>query len=199
MSGGPGPRTFLLGVGAQKAGTTWLHKYLTASPQMVRGYRKEYHVFDSSDLADEPWRERNLDMAQADVDLLMKQPWMVTSSDGSDGHPRMFATFPEKYVRYVRERKVIDLATFIRQSTGRTADIYKLDRRGYLRPGYFADVVLFDPRTIADHATYAKPQQFATGVSAAFVNGIQVLKDGAPTGVPAGRFVKGPGAGKCLG
>ncbi|RYD40570.1 MAG: D-aminoacylase, partial [Sphingomonadales bacterium] len=76
----------------------------------------------------------SFNMAQADVDLLMKQPWVVTSSDGSDGHPRMFATFPEKYIRYVRERKVIDLAAFIRQSTGRTADIYKLDRRGYLRP-----------------------------------------------------------------
>lgn len=63
-------KTFLLGVGAQKAGTTWLHRYLADSREMVPGYRKEYHVFDSSDLADEPWRERNLDMAQAELDHL---------------------------------------------------------------------------------------------------------------------------------
>ncbi len=68
MKDKPGPKTFLLGVGAQKAGTTWLHRYLADSQQVVRGYRKEYHVFDSSDLADEPWRERNLDMAQTELD-----------------------------------------------------------------------------------------------------------------------------------
>ncbi|WP_051548790.1 sulfotransferase [Nocardioides sp. URHA0032] len=64
------PTTFLLGVGAQKAGTTWVHHYLARSPQFVRGYRKEYHVFDSSDLADDPWLGRNLDMAQAELDKL---------------------------------------------------------------------------------------------------------------------------------
>ena len=87
----------------------------------------------------------SFNMKQEDVDLLMKQSWMVTSSDGSDGHPRLFATFPEKYVRYVRDRKIISLPTFIRQSTGRTADIYKLDGRGYMRLGFLAVVVVIDP------------------------------------------------------
>ena len=129
----------------------------------------------------------SFNMAQADVDLLMQQPWMVTSSDGSDGHPRMFATFPEKYVRYVRERKVIDLRTFIRQSTGRTADIYKLDRRGYLRPGYFADVVVLDPAGYAPRADYVRPRELSVGVRKLFVNGALAVDDSRATGVVAGR------------
>jgi N-acyl-D-aspartate/D-glutamate deacylase len=129
----------------------------------------------------------SFNMAQGDVDLLMQQPWMVTSSDGSDGHPRMFATFPEKYLRYVRERKVIDVATFIRQSTGRTADIYKLDRRGYLRPGYFADVVVLDPDQYAPRADYVHPRELSVGVRKLFVNGVLAVDDSRTTGVAAGR------------
>lgn len=129
----------------------------------------------------------SFNMAQADVDLLMQQPWMVTSSDGSDGHPRMFASFPEKYVRYVRERKVISLPTFIRQSTGRTADIYKLDRRGYLRPGYFADVVVLDPAGYAPRADYVRPRELSAGVKKLFVNGALAVDDNGTTGVVAGR------------
>jgi len=134
----------------------------------------------------------SFNMAQADVDLLMKQPWMITSSDGSDGHPRMFATFPEKYVRYVRERKVIDLATFIRQSTGRTADIYKLDRRGYLRPGYFADVLVFDPDRYAPRADYVRPRELSVGVRKLFVNGVLAVDDGRTTGAAVGRALLRP-------
>ncbi len=134
----------------------------------------------------------SFNMAQADVDLFMQQPWMVTSSDGSDGHPRMFATFPEKYVRYVRERKVIDVATFIRQSTGRTADIYKLDRRGYLRPGYFADVVVLDPAGYAPRADYVRPRELSVGVRQLFVNGALALDGKGATGATAGRALLRP-------
>ncbi len=139
----------------------------------------------------------SFNMAQADVDLLMKQPWMVTSSDGSDGHPRMFATFPEKYVRYVRERKVIDLRAFIRQSTGRTADIYKLDRRGYLRPGYFADVLVFDPDRYAPRADYVRPRELSVGVRKLFVNGVLALDEGRTTGAAAGRALLRPRPSGC--
>jgi len=76
-----------------------------------------------------------------------------------------------------------------------TGDDY-LDRRGFLKPGMFADVVVFDPATIGDRATYEKPQQYAVGVRQVFVNGVHVLKDGEPTGSPAGRALKGPGAVK---
>lgn len=139
----------------------------------------------------------SFNMAEGDVDLLMKQPWMVTASDGSDGHPRMFATFPEKYVRYVRERKVIDLATFIRQSTGRTADIYKLDRRGYLRAGYFADVLVFDPEDYAPRADYVRPRELSVGVKKLFVNGKLAIDDGRTTGAAAGRALLRPRPSGC--
>lgn len=141
----------------------------------------------------------SFNMAQADVDLLMQQPWMVTSSDGSDGHPRMFATFPEKYARYVRERKVIDVATFIRQSTGRTADIYKLDRRGYLRPGFFADIVVLDPAGYAPRADYVRPRELSIGVQSLFVNGALALDEGRTTGVAAGRALLRPRPPGCPG
>lgn len=139
----------------------------------------------------------SFNMAQADVDLLMKQTWMVTASDGSDGHPRMFATFPEKYARYVRERKVIDLKTFIRQSTGRTADIYKLDRRGYLRSGYFADVLVFDPDAYAPRADYMRPRELSVGVRKLFVNGALAVDDSRATGVAAGRALLRPRPAHC--
>lgn len=84
-------------------------------------------------------------MIDADADLIMRQPWVVTSSDGSNGHPRQYATFPRKYQVYVRERKVITMRDFIHRSTGATADMYRMDHRGYLKPGYYADVVVFDP------------------------------------------------------
>lgn len=139
----------------------------------------------------------SFNMAQADVDLFMQQPWMVTSSDGSAGHPRMFASFAEKYVRYVRERQVINLATFIRQSTGRTADIYKLDRRGYLRPGYHADVVVFDPAGYAPRADYLRPRELSVGVRHLFVNGQAAIEDGQATGVAAGRALLRPRPADC--
>lgn len=141
----------------------------------------------------------SFNMAQADVDVLMQQPWMVTSSDGSDGHPRMFATFPEKYARYVRERRVIDVATFIRQSTGRTADIYKLDRRGYLRPGFFADIVVLDPAGYAPRADYVRPRELSVGVQSLFVNGALALDEGRTTGVAAGRALLRPRPPGCPG
>jgi N-acyl-D-aspartate/D-glutamate deacylase len=131
----------------------------------------------------------SFNMIDADVDLIMRQPWVVTGSDGSNGHPRQFATFPMKYARYVRDRKVIDLARFIRNSTGRTADIYRLDRRGYLKAGNFADVVVFDPERFAPQATYVAPTRLASGVDALFVNGRLALRDGVPTGQLPGRVL----------
>ncbi|MEH3035055.1 MAG: amidohydrolase family protein [Sphingomonas adhaesiva] len=131
----------------------------------------------------------SFNMADRDVDLLMQQPWVVTSSDGSDGHPRQWATFPKKYRTYVVERKVITLADFIRRSTGATADIYRIARRGYLRPGYFADVVVFDPARYAPRADYVHPRVASAGVSALFVNGKLALRDGAATGAMPGRVL----------
>ncbi len=139
----------------------------------------------------------SFNMADRDVDLIMRQPWVVTSSDGSDGHPRQFATFPRKYQSYVRERRVITLADFIRRSTGATADIYRLRERGYLRSGYFADVVVFDPIRYAPRADYVHPTRPSVGVDALFVNGRLALTNGATTGVAAGRVLLRPRPAGC--
>ncbi|WP_347304519.1 amidohydrolase family protein [Croceibacterium sp. TMG7-5b_MA50] len=139
----------------------------------------------------------SFNMRQDDVDLLMRQPWMVTASDGSNGHPRMFATYPEKYRRYVVERQVIDLATFIRQSTGRVADIYRVAERGYLRPGFFADVLVFDPAEYAPRADYVRPRELAKGVTALFVNGVLAVDGSHPTGTAAGRVLLRPRPAGC--
>ncbi|PAX06799.1 N-acyl-D-amino-acid deacylase family protein [Sphingomonas lenta] len=139
----------------------------------------------------------SFNMADRDVDLIMRQSWVVTASDGSDGHPRQFASFPRKYRVYVRERKVIGLADFIRRSTGLTADIYGIARRGYLRPGYHADVVVFDPERYAPRADYVRPTQPSVGVDALLVNGRLALERGAPTGIAAGRALRRPRPAGC--
>lgn len=132
----------------------------------------------------------SFNMVDADVDLIMRRPWVVTASDGSDGHPRQYATFPQKYAVYVRERKVITLGQFIRQSAGRTADMFKLDRRGYLRPGHFADVVVFDPAGYAPKADYLRPQELSVGVRELLVNGTAAISDSRLTGAAAGRALR---------
>lgn len=139
----------------------------------------------------------SFNMAQADVDLLIQQPWVVTSSDGSDGHPRMFASFPEKYRRYVKERPVITRTDFIHRSTGRTADIYKLAGRGYLRTGYYADVAVIDPEKFMPRADYLKPRELSDGVTHLFVNGTAALADGKATGTLPGRVLLRPTPAEC--
>jgi len=134
----------------------------------------------------------SFNMADADVDLIMQQPWVVTSSDGSDGHPRQYATFPEKYQTYVRQRGVISLDDFIRRSTGLTADMYRIQERGYLRPSYFADVVVFDPEGFAPRADYLNPRVPSAGVTALLVNGRLALENGAATGRAPGRVLLRP-------
>jgi N-acyl-D-amino-acid deacylase len=95
--------------------------------------------------------------------------------------------------KYVREEKIIPLEEAVRRLTSFPAQNLKLDRRGALKAGYFADVVVFDPATIQDHATFEKPHQFSTGVRDVFVNGVQVLSNGEHTGLKPGQVVRGPG------
>jgi N-acyl-D-amino-acid deacylase len=131
-------------------------------------------------------------------------PWMSFGSDAgapsaegaflrSNAHPRAYGNVARLLGHYVREEKVIPLEEAVRRLTALPAANLRLDHRGHLAAGDYADVVLFDPAKVADHATYEKPHQYATGVRHVFVNGIQVLKDGEPTGAAAGRVVRGPG------
>jgi N-acyl-D-aspartate/D-glutamate deacylase len=135
---------------------------------------------------------------EADLENFMKQPWVVTSSDGSAGHPREYATFQTKYAVYVKQKHVIDTAFFIRHSSGLTADIFKLDRRGYLRTGYFADVLVFDPNRYVPKADYTHPAVLSEGVQELFVNGVAAVDSGKPTGATPGRpLPHTPPAGTC--
>ena len=135
---------------------------------------------------------------EADLENFMKQPWVVTSSDGSAGHPREYATFQTKYAVYVKQKHVIDTAFFIRHSSGLTADIFKLDRRGYLRSGHFADVLVFDPNHYVPKADYIHPAVLSEGVQELFVNGVAAVDNGKPSGATAGRPLPHvPTAGTC--
>ena len=131
----------------------------------------------------------SFNMSDADIRLFMRQPWVVTSSDGSDGHPRQYASFPMKYAKYVQRDRVIDLREFIRSSTGRTADIFRLDRRGYLKPGYFADVVVLNPAKYGPRADYVHPRVLSEGVDELWINGRSVIHGGALTGDAPGRVL----------
>ncbi len=143
-------------------------------------------------------------MSEENVKKQIALPWVSFCSDTgslapegvflqSNPHPRAYGNFARLLGRYVRREKVVALEEAIRRLTSLPAENLKLDRRGRLAKGHYADVVVFDPATIADHATYEKPHQYATGMIHVFVNGTQVLKNGAHTGAAPGRVVRGPG------
>ena len=112
----------------------------------------------------------------------------------SNAHPRAYGNFARLFAKYVREDKVISVAEAVRRLTSLPADTLRLEDRGRLEVGRYADIVVFDPATIQDHATFDQPHRLATGVSEVFVNGVQVVMAGEHTGAKPGRFIKGPGA-----
>jgi N-acyl-D-amino-acid deacylase len=143
-------------------------------------------------------------MSEENVRKLLRTPWISFGSDeesqAPEGvflkrmpHPRAYGNFARLLGKYVREEKVIPLEEAVRRLTSLPATNLGLDHRGLLKEGYFADVVVFDPKTIADRATYEKPQQYAVGMLHVFVNGKQVLKDGEHTNARPGRALWGPG------
>lgn len=131
----------------------------------------------------------SFNMSEDDIRAFMRRPWVVTSSDGSDGHPRQYATFAMKYAKYVVQEKVLDLDAFIRSSTARTAEMFKIERRGQLAQGYFADVVVLDPARYAPKADYLHPQLLSQGVDELWVNGRRAIRGGELTGEAAGRVL----------
>jgi len=143
-------------------------------------------------------------MSEENIKLQIRQPWVSFGSDGasmapegvflkSSTHPRAYGNFARLLGKYVRDEKVISLPEAVRRLTGLPATNLGLDHRGFLKVGMFADVVLFDPQTIADRATFANPHQYSVGVKHVFVNGVQVLKDGEHTNAKPGRALWGPG------
>lgn len=143
-------------------------------------------------------------MAEENLRRKIRLPWMSFCSDSgapapkgafltSNTHPRAYGSFARLLGHYVRDEKLISLQEAVRKLTSLPAQNLKLRRRGVLKTGYYADVVIFDPEEIRDHATYEQPHQLATGIVHVFVNGTQVLYDGEHTGALPGRVVRGPG------
>ena len=143
-------------------------------------------------------------MAEDNIRKKIAQPWVSLGSDAgslapekvflkSNPHPRAYGNFARLLGKYVREEKVISLPEAIRRMTSLPATNLKIERRGMIKEGYFADVVVFDPESIQDHATFEQPHQYSTGMLQVFVNGVRVLKDGEHTGATPGRVVRGPG------
>ena len=142
-------------------------------------------------------------MSEENVRKEIRLPWMSFGSDAasmapeppftrSSAHPRAYGNFARLLGRYTRDEKILSLSEAVRRLSGLPATNLELDRRGFLKQGMFADVVVFDPKTIADNATFEKPHQYSVGVKHVFVNGVQVLKDGEHTGAKPGLALWGP-------
>jgi N-acyl-D-amino-acid deacylase len=142
-------------------------------------------------------------MSEDNIRQQIARPWVSFGSDAESmatdtaftflrqsAHPRAYGNFARLLARYVRDERVIPLEEAVRRLTALPAENLRIERRGRLQPGFFADVVVFDPATIQDHATFEQPHQYSTGVQHVWVNGVQVLRDGEHTGAKPGRVVR---------
>jgi dihydroorotase/N-acyl-D-amino-acid deacylase len=182
---------------------------------------KRYEGRRLSDIArsmGKPWSDAIVDLTLAEQDRLgqllfiasdsnvamqVRQPWLKFGTDapgldpdsmkGRMTHPRAYGNYPRILGRFVREQRVLTLEDAVRKMTGAVAARLSLRDRGQLHEGMYADVVLFDPTTIIDRATYQQPNQLSVGVRELFVNGVEVVREGGHTGAKPGRVVRGPG------
>jgi N-acyl-D-amino-acid deacylase len=133
----------------------------------------------------------NFMMDEADVRTVMRHPTTMVGTDGIDlgskPHPRAFGTYPRILGHYVRDEGVLTLEAAIHKMSGMPATKFKLAGRGFVREGMFADLVLFDPATVADQATYQRPRTLPAGMPWVFVNGVAVVREGEHTHARAGR------------
>ena len=132
----------------------------------------------------------SFNMTESDIETFMKDPFVMTSSDGSSGHPRLFGTYPRKIRRYVLDKPVITMQRMVQASSQQVAEVYGIAERGSIRTGYFADVIVFDPATIRDVATYVEPEKLSTGMRWVLVNGKLAIDNGRATGQMAGKGLR---------
>ena len=183
-------------------------------PENVRYQGKR--LSEVARMMDRPWEDAAMDLLLADrsrvetVFFLMSednvrtkllQPWIKFGTDASGNdpkqprglaHPRSYGNYPRILGKYVREERVIPLEEAVRKSTSAVATRLSIPDRGLLRSGFHADVVIFDPNTVIDRATFEQPHQLSTGIRHVLVNGTLVIRDGVPTGALPGRVVRGP-------
>jgi N-acyl-D-amino-acid deacylase len=132
----------------------------------------------------------SFNMNERDIETFMKDPFVMTSSDGSGGHPRLYGTYPRKIRRYVLDKPVITMERMIQSSSQQVAEVYGIANRGALKVGNFADVIVFDPATIREQATYEEPEKLSVGMRWVFVNGTLAVEAGNPTGAMAGKGLR---------
>ena len=171
----------------------------------IRGTTPEEAVMDLLIEDDNNVNALFFEMSQDDVRMVLSLPWVSFCSDEesqapegiflkANPHPRAYGAFARVLGRYVREEGILPLEEAIRKLTSLPAENLRLEGRGRLRDGFFADLVVFDPGEIRDHATPEDPHRYATGVAHVLVNGTPVIAEGEHTGATPGRFVRGPGA-----
>ncbi len=137
-------------------------------------------------------RVASFNMSEDDLKNFMTQPWVVTSSDGTNGHPRKYASFPKKFESYVMEKGYLTVEQFIDRSSGQTAKILGLTDRGLIKKGYVADIVVWDPKEFKANADFSTWNKLSSGVDAIWLNGQQVISDGKYNDVLAGQFLAKP-------
>lgn len=135
-------------------------------------------------------RVASFNMNEEDIISFMKQDWVVTGSDGNSGHPRKYGAFPRKYNKYVRQEGTMDLGSFINQSTSKTADIFRIPKRGKIKEGYYADIIIFNPETFRDTANYNDAFRYAEGLEYSIINGKLSIESGKFTGKLNGEVLK---------
>jgi N-acyl-D-aspartate/D-glutamate deacylase len=132
----------------------------------------------------------SFNMTEQDIETFMKDPFVMTGSDGSGGHPRLYGTYPRKIRSYVLDKPVIPMARMIQASSAQVAEVYGIPQRGRLAEGFFADVIVFDPATIREMATYLEPEKHSVGMRWVFVNGREAVAGGRLTATMAGRGIR---------
>ncbi len=132
----------------------------------------------------------NFSMSEDDIVTFMKQPWVMTGSDGGNLHPRTYSTFTKILEDYVQKRKVLSMSWAIHRATGLPAKTFNIQDRGYIKEGYFADLILFNPANVKAFSTFKDPEQYSVGMDYVFVNGEKAIDKGVKTGKLAGQFIK---------
>ena len=201
LSKQPPEGILLVGFRNKELGKQFMGKTL-AEAARIRGESPEDAVIDMVLEDDSRIQCVYFSMSEDNIRKKIALPWVSFCSDAASldpawatdmTHPRAYGSFARVLGKFVRDEKIIPLREAIRRLTSFPAANLKIKNRGSLKEGYFADVVVFDPETVSDHATFKKPHQYSTGVSHVFVNGEQVLREGEHTGAKPGRVVRGPG------
>ena len=191
----------LVGFRNKELGKQFMGKTL-AEAASLRGQAPEIAIMDMVLEDDSRIQCVYFSMSEDNIRKKIALPWVSFCSDAASldpawatdmTHPRAYGSFARVLGKFSRDEKIIPLREAIRRLTSFPAANLKIRNRGSLKTGYFADVVVFDPETVTDHATFKEPHQFSTGVAHVFVNGVQVLKAGEHTGAKPGRVVRGPG------